>query len=427
MNSKTNTLKIISNIFYILAFLSLAIFSSYNSLFAIQLKIPEISIFVLFIIISFICYWLYTKKIDFNFILLYLLLIREAGLFIGCSLNKVSYSEFFNDLIISFIIYFVYFFSRLISGKTLFNSIIFFSLIVSIELLITVIFNHTTDKNLIISAIGASNYAAAFLLLTFTLLINLNTTKLRLLYLFIITAGILCTKSVGCFVAMFIITIISIIVNKKCLFRIIKWWQYFYIVLIILMFFIINKETLLSFFTNIRYKLEFLFKGDLNSFSASRIELYGFTLNNIKNNLWFGPVVNYDSSVDALYRFQNSKAHNFLLESLVKYGLLGTLVNFIIVYYIIKNIKKNKKGLYSILDKALILSLIAILIHGLIEPNLFTMRFDIFVFAILGYLSKNTYKGINFKKNYHYKKNLFWGILIDNTKSNELYDLLNLY
>ena len=134
-------------------------------------------------------------------------------------------------------------------------------------------------------------------------------------------------------------------------------------------------------YEKLRQKIIFFLEGDWKNFGSSRLELYEFSWDNIKNNFLFGSIVNYNSSISSTYRFQFFRTHNVVLESLLLYGLIGTILNLAICIILIKKVLNRKKSRKIF---PYIMTIIAVLIHGMVEPNFFTMHFEPFVWMIFG-------------------------------------------
>lgn len=375
----------ISGYIVILAFSTFAFLSSYQSFFSIEIGIPDILVFLLMIGIV-ACFFKNYIKIDLLLPLLFF--IRFVFFSLAILITKNYTEEMGSELIISVVCLLVYFLAKELRGKVVVNSILIISIVTSIELVIVTFFLKNIDKSKIIVAIGGSNYAASFLLLGYTLSFNLIKSKKSLLVLVIITLGLLLTKSMAAYVVMVIVTILSTLKNPKSFFRRIKKKRYFVIGFLALFIAVIaNLDFLNVFFHQIELKMELLFEGDLENFSSSRFELYRYTLNNIKNNP-FGCVKNSGTELSSNYRFYEMHSHNIFMESLVKYGIFGSLINVLIVIYMFVKIKNNYKY-FGLCDKVLLATIFVGVLHGLVEPNFFTMRFDILIFLILGHLTGN--------------------------------------
>ena len=72
------------------------------------------------------------------------------------------------------------------------------------------------------------------------------------------------------------------------------------------------------------------------------------------------------------------KAHNWILESLIESGIFCSIILFYVIYLVIKIVSKRNKEY---------LPFVAVyLLQGLVEPNLFTIGFDVFFWLLIGKL-----------------------------------------
>ena len=112
---------------------------------------------------------------------------------------------------------------------------------------------------------------------------------------------------------------------------------------------------------------------NLDSMTSARIQVYAEGL-----KLFFQyPLTGVTAF--SFHIYDAVKAHNWILESLIESGLIGSVFYFYAIYLAIKIIKKyNKKYLPFIFFY---------LLHGLVEPNLFTVSFDLFFWFLVGTLS----------------------------------------
>lgn len=274
-----------------------------------------------------------------------------------------------------------------------------FSLITTIQLVVG-IFIYGKDKGTISAGIGMSNYAATFCLFAFTYFLFQKRSKITVFIIIISLIGLLSTQSFGAYMALLVIVILRLKTYYN--WHRFSSWLYLgcFILLIIVMAFIFYQTDFgKPIIDKITIKTKFFFEGKYEAAFSSRFSLYNFTINNIGRNLLFGNIYNFNPAIvqgDLLYKWQYFRTHNFVLESLLLYGVIGSIFNFIILLYIFKvGIKRCKQ--YP-LKRCILFAIIAVLIHGLVEPNFFTMHFEIMFWAIIGnLLSKNqTRKNLTF-------------------------------
>ena len=72
------------------------------------------------------------------------------------------------------------------------------------------------------------------------------------------------------------------------------------------------------------------------------------------------------------------KAHNWILESLIESGIVGSIFYFYAIYLVYKSVKKKNKAYVSFI--------VIYLLHGMVEPNLFTVGLDTFFWLLVGTL-----------------------------------------
>lgn len=122
----------------------------------------------------------------------------------------------------------------------------------------------------------------------------------------------------------------------------------------------------------------------VNNIFEGRMLVYKDVFKYIYNNPILG------RSAYSYRAYDATKAHNFILESLVQTGLIGTIVYIYILYLVIKRTQliQNIKA-----RKAITSFLVIYLCQGLIEPNLFGTASDAYFWLIIGIfvlISNNT-------------------------------------
>jgi hypothetical protein len=232
------------------------------------------------------------------------------------------------------------------------------------------------DKTFIVSGIGGSNYAATFLLFMITYYLFSQTTATQKMTLVMSIFALLLTQSFACY-------LVLLVVCTWKIFKKVKWYSVksvtilsvTCIIFILFCVWFFNTKWGYPIFEKVQNKLVFLFSGDIKNFSSSRVELYQFSMDNIKRHILFGSVKNINMKV--VNEYQNFRTHNFILESLLLYGIVGSVFNLIILYYLIKSFRKNRNTAY-------IMVFVAMILHGFFEPNFFTMHFELFIWLIIG-------------------------------------------
>lgn len=369
---------------FILSFLVFVFFSSYDSFGVMDLPFPVIILFIALQLVSF-----FSLNLKFKFkipnALVSLLCLRAIIFFLGAIINKIDLNSLLYEmaftLLCIYLVSFTYSFTSE-SKKEITFVLALFGIITTCQILINILLKGFNKAN-IVSGIGMSNYAATFILLSFCYFLFYSKKWYMHILTFICLIGVLLTQSFGAYVAVVIMIIIR-------LFKKYKWnepniWILFLVICFLGSIFLLicsKTEIGASIVNKITEKMTLLFEGNFEALGSSRLELYKFTFDNFINNWMFGSINNFNPDLPLNYAYQNSRAHNFILESLIYYGLFGSFVNLAICIYLINFIRKNK--LLKTKLNPLIYTIIGALIHGFVEPNFFTMHFEIFFWVLVG-------------------------------------------
>lgn len=385
-NLKPLKLNKIGELFFLIAFLSMNIISSFVIGKDVFMPIPYSYFFIFIMVLVFTAYILYNKKTPRIGIIPVMLAVRAFisitnGFIIDDLTNAMSYELLTLSNVMVFVCVKNYFCNNWDIVKDI---LVAFTLIASLQLFLCIFLNGS-DKNGIYAIVGASNYVATFLLLGCTYLMFIKTTIYEKVVVITGLIALLATQSFGAYVALVVVAIIFF--TKTFDWRSKKTLAYLCLLIIVVtLFFLVFFTTSFGrpILDKIADKLGYLFSGDFKSFSSSRTELYSFSWKNISRNIFFGNISNYDPSLAVDYRFQNFMTHNVILESLLRYGIVGTVINVAVFVYIlykgIKNLKKYNLAEYF----ACLIVIIAITIHGMVEPNYFTADFGRFFWLIAG-------------------------------------------
>jgi len=213
------------------------------------------------------------------------------------------------------------------------------------------------SKNQIGPILSISSITCFYLLLNG--LMKKNYLKFIILYMIIFSIDIICLALIrnrsGLLATFIIILFLSIFYyrhNKisKCFITI--------ALIIIFIILIVNSnilKTLLSFFYNsftANYDVS-----DIDNLSAGRIRIYQVSINFIRKNIWFGELKSYE--------YVPGIPHNYLLNKLVKYGLIGSSpLIFFYLYLFIFLLKEifNKIKSSEIIDLSILLIMQGIII-----------------------------------------------------------------
>lgn len=385
-NAKQRNLKNLKNWFLYLAFLSLAIVSSYGAFLSFDVPFPAILIFLVFMACYSLC--CINVKIKLTYIPA-LLLVRLLLFCINCVYVGASTETLIEQITITVCSIFVFLCGyNFLSGdkKALKTVLISFSFVTSIQIILSVIANHMQDKAGIVAGIGLSNYAACFLLLCVSYLLFVKTNILEKLVIVLDIIALLVTQSFGAYLALFVVVIVFLIKKINWYSRKVRRNVLALLILAVIAVIVFFHTSLgAGAWNKIKEKILYLLQGNWKNFGSSRGELFEFSWENIKRHLIFGTIENYNPAIaetSALSRWQGFRTHNLLLESLLLYGIVGTLINVAILFYIWS---RGKKGLKAKSEQyAFIPCFVAILIHGMLEPAIFTLHFEIFLWLIIG-------------------------------------------
>ena len=357
-----------------IAYISLAIVSSYVSFLTFDVKFPAILLFIGLFFMATVKVF-FRANVRLHKIIL-LLILRFVLFMLNCLILKLGVENILEQAIITVcsIMIFIYCYNVSVDiGKILLP----FTILTCVQIFYSFVANgFSIDKTFIVSGIGGSNYAATFLLFMITYYLFSQTTATQKMTLVMSIFALLLTQSFACYLVLFVVCTWKI-------FKKVKWYSVksvtilsvTCIIFILFCVWFFNTKWGYPIFEKVQNKLVFLFSGDIKNFSSSRVELYQFSMDNIKRHILFGSVKNINMKV--VNEYQNFRTHNFILESLLLYGIVGSFFNLIILYYLIKSFRKNRNTAY-------IMVFVAMILHGFFEPNFFTMHFELFIWLIIG-------------------------------------------
>ncbi len=374
---------------FILSYLCFTVFSSYPSVLAVELPIPTTLVFVV-LQAAALCYFAYRAELSIPIVPAVIFILRLI-LFAGNAIAlHMSLGTLFYEIVLTLI--YIYVFSFMYSyasedGTEIRRLLIGLVTVTTLQLAIGILI-HGSDKGEIAAGIGMSNYAATFLLLAFGYFLFSPKTKYRVLWIGVSVCGVLLTLSFGAYVVLAFLAALRLVTALD--WKLPRSW-------LILLGLAVAGVLAIAVLAQTDFgrpvvdkmaeKLRLLFTGNLQAFGSSRLMLYEFTLDNIKRHWAFGPIENFNPNLapsDAFFRFQYDRSHNLLLESLVLYGVFGTLVNLALAIYVCRLAKRRIVGQPA--KKAIVFAVLGTVAHGLIEPNFFTMHFEILLWILLGAL-----------------------------------------
>lgn len=271
-------------------------------------------------------------------------------------------------------------------NKNIINVLFLFSIGIACEVFYTLIANNLTIfsdniKWFMVIPLGKSNYISCYLVPLYVIVSRYyeQNKKFYLIYTVVMLLAVLGTSSKLALILMIAYIIYQFIQKNFRGKRIAKrkiilvFIEIILIIIVAIIFIYKNQkgiETIISRFTT------------TNIFEA-RIYVYKEALGLIYNNPLFGR---------SAYKFKvydTYKAHNFILESLVQTGIIGTIILAMIFYFVIKNIINIEEYKIKYAIKGFI---VIYLIQGLIEPNLFIAVSDTFFWTIVATITSKNLK-----------------------------------
>lgn len=264
--------------------------------------------------------------------------------------------------------------------KYIYIALLIFSIFISLEIFYIPIVNNVNffpvgdspSKYFMELPMGKHNYITCILIPTYLLLTNclIKNKKLNIIYTIIIGLAVLVTSSRWGFIVYLLFTIINNIENFK---KIHLNHKYLKSLIIILVVFLI----VCAIFWNQIYQVIFniVSRYSLSIFS-SRIEIFKDSTRLFLEHPLFGRTA-YSYLVH-----NNTSAHNFILESLIQTGIIGTIIFITSLYLVYKNIFMIKE---NNIRKGFLLFITSFLFQGLAEPNMFGLRADFYFWLIISF------------------------------------------
>ena len=315
----------------------------------------KISIIVLLLLVRFILYFLpyFYMTGEFKIGIAYAMLQCAIAYYIGSS-YKTDFSIFVKILLI-------------------------FSIALAIEVFSVLVINHISIfavdlKWYMVLPLGKSNYISCILLPIFVLVdrfYKYGRRWLMLAYTGFMFAAVVGTGSKGAmilFLGYFVYKIIrNMVISKKISRKVLVRSSAVFLVVILVIVLIIQHFH--SGISNI--VLKFI----TNNIFENRIKVYYDVVKLIFQHLLLG------RSAYSYIAFDATKAHNFLLESLLQTGIIGTLI----FVYVLTLLWKKVKYISDESTRFAMIGFFCIyLIQGLYEPNMFGTVSNTFFLLIVG-------------------------------------------
>lgn len=261
--------------------------------------------------------------------------------------------------------------------KRIVYSLFVFTIILGLQVFVTMIhynigfFSDSLKWYMIVPA-GRSNYISCLILPSFYLvdiylLIN-KRNGISFVYSIFIFFSVLGTGSKLGIILYFMFEVFKILTLIKKNYR-----KNSYVtlaaILIFVCFVLIFNQQIVHYISGILDK----FRGKNVFYAREQVYIEGFKL--------FSKYPIFGRSAFYYYIYDASKAHNFILESLIQTGIVGTVIYLIVIFFLIRKIFGIKN---DTLKKCLLVFFIGYLFQGLAEPNLFGGTSDAFFWIMAG-------------------------------------------
>ncbi len=364
-----------------LAYLSLAVVSSFPAFLTFDVSFPAVLFFVLFLCAGALV-GLDRRNLRVHIVLLALFLRLLLFCLNACFL-KVKFETVFEEIAVTFLAALVFLtaYNKEIKIKAVLTP---FILLTDLQVFYAFAASgFSPGKTLIVAGIGKSNYIASFLLLFICIFLFSKKNFFDILLIGLSVVAFLLTQSFAGYLALGLVLILWLLVSVKWRSRrsVLIFLAVLLIVSLLVAFFLTTKFGQPTF-EKIQQKLAYLAEGNITAFSSYRDAVARFSLGNIRRNPILGPILNIDPSRPEKYRWQGFRTHNFALESLLLYGIVGSILNLFILYFLIRSFRCKKNLPY-------LMTFLGALVHGLFEPNFFTLHFELFLWLMIGISLRN--------------------------------------
>ena len=266
--------------------------------------------------------------------------------------------------------------------KTILRVLIAFTFVICVEVFYVLIVNNlsvfsSSLKWYMVLPLGRYNYICCILLPIYALVLNYYLQNRIFIYIYSILIGIatLCTGSRWGLLVFLLILFATVVkemgkakVKKKSL--------------IVAMGIVLVASVLVLVNGN---RVDYLLSGTIARYEGriaySRLLVY----KDVLDLFWEHPLLG--RSAFSYVAYDAVKAHNFLLESLVQTGILGSIIFLVCLIKVFKLIKKGSPSL----SKSFVMFYMVFLLQGLAEPNMFGASSDFFFWLLLGiFVSQST-------------------------------------
>ncbi|MBS4534363.1 O-antigen ligase family protein [Clostridium sp. D2Q-14] len=376
--------KMLMNISLYVILISIIGFSNSGSGF---LYLPEVfdSFSTLLMMSSLLIAFLiaFSSQIKVNMILLMGFLFHIIIVILSLLSNKVDVFGTVYRLNVSIIPFFMIVISSYISkyeeAEEILNRILsMFTIWLSLQTIGTVLTTYYQNgillKKEMAVSIGGSNFIAALLLVCVTYFLLLpkkeNSKKHKVVFLFGFI-GLVFTFSFGSIVTFILIVYLYYLTQKKATLTMVLISVFVFGIVIMLYNGLLVEMFSNTVFNDFIYKATFKIQqislGNYDAAFAGRGAVYKSKLELITEKVILG----YGTNVESAGQI---RSHNWILDSLIYTGVIGTFLYLFLIGYLLIKIRKGRHLINN--GNSAYFALIAGIIHGFIEPNFFSKPFD---------------------------------------------------
>lgn len=293
--------------------------------------------------------------------------------------NSMDYLSNYIAMILDFFVY-VWAINQFISEKSILRMSEIIVAIMELQTLIAVITANVGSsmyllKSLINIPVGASNFITCFLILMFPHIYMLEQNKYIKCFFTISTViTILLSRSTSGFI-IFLLLIVLLLLNERK-YKTLKMIAFF--IAFVCVFIVISRQSS-DYLTRLIDNIASIFNNsNIDRALNGRDRVYQESINLILKKPIFGNGFAYRNEIT-----ENLMTHNWILEATVTGGLIGLILFVVPVFiYIFKNIHNWKK--LSCFQTAVFFAVICVLLQGLVEPSLGSIKFDLLFWLLIG-------------------------------------------
>ncbi len=257
------------------------------------------------------------------------------------------------------------------------------SLIIVGQFIVTFIIEKGVKRN-IGCFLGDHNYACTVLIMLVAYLLFSKTNIFAKIVAYVSVASMVLVQSFGASMIGVALIVIYLITktNWKNKLHIGLWIAGFLVAvgLVLVIWFVPKNVPVLSYFSK---KLHSFVDGNFDTTASGRKHVFRYAWESFLQNPIFGNLENNNATHPHSW-LRHMRTHNHLLESLVIYGIVGTILNVAILGYVyvvgIIRVRQDKTRL------PLLIACTVAFIQGFFDPNFLTVLFSIYFYLFAGAL-----------------------------------------